>query len=643
MSDVPQKKSSLKARLLDSKTVQRVAPGVFLHWLETSQVYQGVGYKAGEKPPESGVALVQSPYSDWYNLTWGLAPNQDMPKWRWMFRARPEIKRGIDVKTILAVGRGMTIQCDKDREVEEYANRLLNHVNMRQMLQEAVSDMLVYGTAYMEKIRARPDEVQEHEELQLEPLETRMSAQAIPGPQLSRQWTNSALDGIDETQILDGSASSGKVNEWKGMLKAYANDLVMVENWLDAPEVKEAIGEYTAAKGHEYRKSLWKARRWKATMSDAHDQPRSADIRDDDSFFEEEPGELIELKPLDPLWMRVCRDAFGNIIGWVQWGLTPIPQAILNEKLVVFRWMPKSWAHENAYGTSVLMPVQRHVSFIVQSEEDMKVFWHQYAKPMLVAYGGTSEKPYPNAALSAIANKLFTRGPTTDVVMPGDTKVEMMQSGAGKGTSQTFALYVKYLREKIYETLGVPSILMNLPGDTSRGTSDVTLQAFIAEEEMIQEYVGEQVLAQILEPEVRRRFADKYPSGNIPLMHAVFAPVLEEDRNKKFDRIVKGVGMQPFMTVNEARAQVGLPAMIGPDLDPTKYDRIPESVAPTTTLSGNANPDASDAISNEMAPSRNPEESESGKTGFGEEVKQKEDRQVASVVRKKRLTSQKAN
>src|SRR5579864_3919890 len=213
------KKTSFKARLLDSKTVRTIAPGVFIHWLETSQSYEGIGYKAGQKPPDSGVALVQSPYSDWYNLTWGLAPNQDMPKWRWMFRARPEIRRGIDVKTILAVGRGMTIQCDKDRDVEDYANRLLNHMNMRQMLQEAVSDMLVYGTAYMEKVRARPGEVQEHEDIEMQPIETRMQAQG--SPRLSHQWTNNDLDGIDETQIADGSASTETIKTWKATMQNY--------------------------------------------------------------------------------------------------------------------------------------------------------------------------------------------------------------------------------------------------------------------------------------------------------------------------------------------------------------------------------------------------------------------------------------
>jgi hypothetical protein len=212
-----------------------------------------------------------------------------------------------------------------------------------------------------------------------------------------------------------------------------------------------------------------------------------------------------------------------------------------------------------------------------------------------------------------LSQKLVNRGPTTDVVMPGDSKLEMLQSGTGKGTSQTFNLYVKYLREKIYETLGIPSILMNLPGDTTRATSDVTLQAFIAEEEMVQDMVGEQILKQIIEPEVRRHFADQYPKGDIPVITSVFSPVLEEDRNKKQDRVIKSV-MRPIMTVNEARRAVGLAPMPGPPEEPDKYDKIPE--APVAGMPG-ASP---------TAPSKNPEISEAERTGAREEGLQKLDR-----------------
>lgn len=621
LSEQERHKRRFIARIIDSRVVQRIAPDTFINWLETSRVYWGTGYRAQTKPPDTGVALVQSPYSDWYNLTWGLAPNADMPKWRYMFRARPEIRRGIDLKVILAVGRGFTLVCDDDDEIEQYANRLINHLGIRDFLQSAVSDMLTYGIAYAEKVRSLPDEEQAHEQLEMEPIESRVAAGKVETPRMSMEWTNDALD------VSDPDEATNRV-------KAWASDMASVDKWVAKnrndieielsrkKDILEAKLEAGSARRKRMEAAQRKARR-NATMSDAQDRPGGSAVREDDSVFEAGTGELIELKTLDPLWIRVCRDAFGNVIGYVQWGLTPIPQAILTEKLIVLKWMPKSTVPENAYGMSVLMPVQRHISFLIQAEEDMKVFWHQYAKPMLVIYGGTQEKPYPAPQLQSMQNRMVNRGPTTDLVTPGDTKVDMLQSGTGKGTSQTFSMYVKYLREKIYETLGIPSILMNLPGDTTRATSDVTLQAFIAEEEMVQDMVGEQILKQIIEPEVRRHFADRYPKGDIPVITPVFSPVLEEDRNKKQDRVIKSV-MRPIMTVNEARRAVGLAPMPGPPEDPEKYDKIPE--APVAGMPGAPGQGASPT-----APSKNPEESEATRTGDREEMKQKLDRTDANA------------
>jgi len=603
-------KNFFAARILDSKTVRDIAPSAFINWLTTSDAYRGTGFRSGQKPPDTGVALVQSPYSDWYNLTWGLAPNQDMPKWRYMFRARPEIRRGMDLKVVLAVGRGFTLVCDEDDEIEQYVNRLLNHLGIRDFLQSAVSDMLVYGVAYAEKVRSLPAEEQEHEKMELEPIESRVAAKV----ELSRQWSNDSLDVPDPTEMTR-------------LLKDWVGDINKVEAWLATDDVRNTLEVDLAQKRDTLRTRLDAATKKYDRMAkaqlDADRRFKAADAppdaRDRSDLFQVGTGELIELKTLDPLWMRVCRDAFGDIIGYVQWGLTPIPQAILTEKLVVLKWMPKSTVPENAYGMSVLMPVQRHVSFLIQAEEDMKVFWHQYAKPMLVFTGGTEEKPYPTPQLQNWANKLTNRSPTMDAVIPGDTKLEMLQSGTGKGTSQTFDKWAKYLREKVYECIGIPSILMNLPGDTTRATSDVTLQAFIAEEEMIQDMVGEQVLKQVIEPEVRRHFAYKYPKGDIPLITPIFSPVLEEDRNKKQDRVIKSV-MAPIMTINEARRAVGLAPMPGPKEDPEMYDKIP--TAPIAGMPGAP----AGGLGPNMAPSKNPETNESQRTGSREEEKQKLDR-----------------
>jgi len=92
----------------------------------------------------------------------------------------------------------------------------------------------------------------------------------------------------------------------------------------------------------------------------------------------------------------------------------------------------------------------------------------------------------------------------------------------------------------------------------------------------------------------------------MPIVKIMWPPILTEDRNKIADRVVKTVG-RPIETVNEGRAEIGVEPL--PD---AKYDIIPD--APATGMGPN------------MAPSKNPEQSESTRTGAGEEMASKLDK-----------------
>lgn len=611
--DDKKKRGSFIARVLDRSTVSKIAPWTWVLWRRTNKIYWGTGYRAGEKPPYSGDLLVQSPYTDWYNLTWGLAPNQDMPKWRWMYRSRPEIKGGVDKKIILAVGKGISVVCQEDDEIEGYVTKLLDVLNIRDTLQSAVHDMIVYGQAYFEKVRTTSGDKQEGEEVAQAPEESRMFASLKMN--MRRQWMGSELD------TNDPAAAAAALRDWVHDVSLIDDFLVKNADTMEADVYAPKSAKYVNLLARTMRKktvlyqaalylaglSKKKLKRYKA-ITQRHDRStETTQLREEE--FQAPEGELVELKPIDPLWMRINRDAFGNVIGFVQWGLTPIPQAVVMEKLVYLRWMPKSWAYESAYGTSSLMPVQRHVSLLIQAEEDMKVAWHQYATPKLHFAVGTAEKPYPVPAISAFVNSVKNRTTTTDIVTPGDVTVKEIIPATSE-TAKTFEVWAKYLREKIYETLSIPDVLMNLPGEMTRATSDVTLQAFIAEEKMIQELVGEQLLKQVIEPEVRRHFAAKYPDGAVPSIKITWPPILEEDRNKKIDRLVKSVGV-PFETVNEARTEASLAP-----IDDPKYDQLQDA-----PLKGLGN----DPFSTSLAPSKNPEISESERTGDREESLQKRD------------------
>lgn len=538
------------ARFLDEDTVKGVAPQAWEQFTHTTEAYFGVGYAQGQKPPHTGQLLVQSPYTDFYNLVWGLAPNQDMPKWRWMYRSRPEIRRGVDTKVMLAVGHGFTVICEEDKDLENYANALIKKLSLREVSQSAATDMMVYGQAYFEKVRAVKGEEQPQEKLKLEDLvETEIEGER----RLTRQWT---------AQKMDNAIDNGKIED----VQSWAADIKRVDEFLAQPEVQQRI------------------------------KHAKANLHDGD-------GDLIELKPLDPLWMRINRDSFNNVIGFAQWGFGGVPQTIHTNKIVYLPWMSKSWNYEGAYGTSLLMAASRHVSLLMQAEEDMKFWQHQYAKPMLVVKAGTTEAPYPLPRLQYLRDQFAARQPGTDAIVPADVDITVLQGGMAQ-TSNSFKEWSDYLRAKIYESIGMPSILMNLPDQTVRATSDSTLQAFIAELRAFQDSLGDKFMNGIIVPELKRAFPDKF-EGKDPVFRVIWPPVMEEDWNKLVDRLVKAVG-KPFMSVNEARVRSGLKPMEGEE-----YNEIPEA-----------------AMAGAFGQASKPEPSESEESGDREETKQKRDRDI---------------
>jgi hypothetical protein len=95
---------------------------------------------------------------------------------------------------------------------------------------------------------------------------------------------------------------------------------------------------------------------------------------------DEKTGEVAWLKPLDPVHMRVRRNEYGDIFGYIQL-LTFPPVAFEAQDMVHFRWGAKSWWYEFSYGTSLLRPLLKTQALIDQLEDDMAVIVYSYPPP----------------------------------------------------------------------------------------------------------------------------------------------------------------------------------------------------------------------------------------------------------------------
>src|SRR5271169_6665999 len=89
------------------------------------------------------------------------------------------------------------------------------------------------------------------------------------------------------------------------------------------------------------------------------------------------PPELWWLKPLDPVYMRVRRDEFSKIFGYIQLLAFP-PVPFEAEEIIHFINEPKSNWYEANYGTSELRPLLLIQAYIESLERDLAIIFTVY-------------------------------------------------------------------------------------------------------------------------------------------------------------------------------------------------------------------------------------------------------------------------
>ncbi|MEM3788294.1 MAG: phage portal protein [Candidatus Bathyarchaeia archaeon] len=263
----------------------------------------------------------------------------------------------------------------------------------------------------------------------------------------------------------------------------------------------------------------------------------------------EETGRITWLKPLDPVHMRVRRDAYGQVLGYIQL-LTFPPVVFASNEIVHFKWGAKSWWYEYSYGTSLLRPLLKIQALIDQLEEDMAIIVHTYAKPMLVVRAGTPERPFSDQQLAELVEAFRDRRPATDVFVRGDVEVEVVPS-LTKDVNITW--WLDYLYTQREAVLGVPKIFMGKSEGTNRATAEVVMQEYVTRLRMMQEIIGDQLETVLFRELVKAEFGE-----GVEIPHIKWKPIWEpsfQDKAKVLGELVdKGI-----ILPKEARMQLGFP------------------------------------------------------------------------------------
>ena len=265
---------------------------------------------------------------------------------------------------------------------------------------------------------------------------------------------------------------------------------------------------------------------------------------------DETTGEVTWIKPLDPVHVRVRRNEYGDVFGYIQL-LTFPPVVFEAQDIVHFRWGAKSWWYEWSYGTSLLRPLLKTQALIDQFEDDLAVICHTYSKPMLVVKAGTAERPFSDAQLQSLMEAFQDRKPATDVFVRGDVAVEVIPSLTKDVNVQFWLDYLYKQREAV---LGVPKIFLGESEGTNRATADVVMQEYVTRLRMMQEIIGD-----ILETDLFKQLIQHEFGEGVEIPTIQWCPIWEatvEDKAKFVSDLVQN----GIISVAEARMQLGYPA-----------------------------------------------------------------------------------
>lgn len=266
-------------------------------------------------------------------------------------------------------------------------------------------------------------------------------------------------------------------------------------------------------------------------------------------------GKVVWLKNLDPYYMRVRRDAFDNIFGYVQWITFP-PVSFSTEKIAHFKYLPKSWNYESSYGTSTLMTLIKVQDYIWQLERDFQAIVHTFAKPIMAFYGGTADKPFSKAGMTDLKNAVKSDGVAGKYFLRGDCILKTEQSPANLiGISNWF----NYLNEQRLAPLGVPPVLMGMTEGTNRATAQVTFADFVTRVKMLQSIIADVFEDQILPKILKAEFGE-----DVIVPKMIFKEIFTKDYVTESQRVIAEV-TAGIISKNEAREALGYKPTENPD------------------------------------------------------------------------------
>lgn len=276
----------------------------------------------------------------------------------------------------------------------------------------------------------------------------------------------------------------------------------------------------------------------------------------------ERTGNVVELWPVSPT--RIAPYTIKDSSDWISYYKYQIrPGQTVNipvENVIHFKMGLDD--HDMRKGLSRLKALVREICTDEEADKFSAALLKNYAIPGLVVWptnGGNMTEDDAERITAKLRQKLGGDNRGNIAVMSKESKAE--QFGFSPEQLNLTALH-RIPEERISAVMGVPAIIAGLGAGLDRATYSNAreLREMFTEMKLVPEW---QMDGRRLDGALR---ADFTSDKNIYIAHDLTnVRALQEDEDAKYTRLSVATGRKPFMTVNEARADIGLDPLAGED------------------------------------------------------------------------------
>lgn len=271
--------------------------------------------------------------------------------------------------------------------------------------------------------------------------------------------------------------------------------------------------------------------------------------------FDVEPGTaIVNMRALDPIFMRCRTDAFGNTFGYLQ-NMTAPPIAFTPKKILHMQWNPSTVPRERLYGRSELMALIRIEKLITYLENNFAKSSHAVVRPPVVFEALDAEHPLTAHDVKRIQALQKNRTPGADLIAFGcNIKPQAEVSAALKALVE----FYDRLKDERIVAIGVPKNLLGLSEDSGHTTAAVNQDGFIVKIQGFQQRYARYIEQQIFVPAMKRAgWTIKDIRENMPRMK--FEEISLSDINARSNRAINEF-KSGLISQNEGRGSIGRPS-----------------------------------------------------------------------------------